>query len=167
MTKSRRLRSARNDMANLFDATHIPTVFLDAGLRIKLFTPSATRMFNLIATDIGRPIGDIVTRFTDDDLVREAQELLRDLTPREKEVRTADGRWCVRRIMPYRTLDNRIDGVVVTFVDITERKQAVGRGRPATRRRGREFRGRDLQQGPRRDHQNLEPRRRAALWLQR
>ena len=82
-------------MANLLNATHIATVFLDAGLRIKLFTPAATRMFNLIATDIGRPIGDIVTRFSDDDLLREAQEVLRDLTPREKEV-THRGRPLVR-----------------------------------------------------------------------
>jgi len=117
--------SAKNDMANLLDATHIATVFLDAGLRIKLFTPTATGMFNLIAADLGRPIGDIVTRFNDVGLLREAQQLMRDLTPREKEVRTADGRWCSRRIMPYRTLDNRIDGVVITFVDITERKQAA------------------------------------------
>ena len=73
--KVEEVEAARNDMANLLDATHIPTVFLDAGLRIKLFTPSATRMFNLIATDVGRPIGDLVTRFTDDDLLREAQEL--------------------------------------------------------------------------------------------
>ena len=118
------VESASNDMANLLNATHIATVFLDAGLRIKLFTPPATRMFKLIATDVGRPIGDLVTRFTDDGLLREAQELLRDLTPREKEIPTEDGRWCVRRIMPYRTLDNRIDGVVITFVDITERKAA-------------------------------------------
>ena len=123
--KVEEVESATNDMANLLNATDIATVFLDAGLRIKLFTPAATRMFNLIATDRGRPIGDIVKRFTDDDLLREAQQLLRDLTPREKEVRTEDGRWCIRRIMPYRTLDNRIDGVVITFVDITERKQAA------------------------------------------
>ena len=118
------VESASNDMANLLNATHIATVFLDAGLRIKLFTPPATRMFKLIPADVGRPIGDLVARFTDDDLLREAQELLRDLTPREKEVPTEDGRWCIRRIMPYRTLDNRIDGVVITFMDITERKVA-------------------------------------------
>ena len=123
--KVEEVESATNDMANLLNATDIATVFLDAGLRIKLFTPAATRMFNLIATDRGRPIGDIVKKFTDDDLLREAQQLLRDLTPREKEVRTEDGRWYIRRIMPYRTLDNRIDGVVITFVDITERKQAA------------------------------------------
>ena len=119
------VESASNDMANLLNATHIATVFLDAGLRIKLFTPSATRMFNLIATDIGRPIADLVTSFTDDDLLHEAQQLLHDQSPREKEVPTKDGRWCIRRIMPYRTLDNRIEGVVITFVDITERKEAA------------------------------------------
>ena len=123
--KVEEVETATNDMANLLNSTDIATVFLDAGLRIKLFTPAATRLFNLIATDLGRPIGDIVKKFTDDDLLREAQQLLRDLTPREKEVRTEDGRWCIRRIMPYRTLDNRIDGVVITFVDITERKQAA------------------------------------------
>jgi two-component system CheB/CheR fusion protein len=117
--------SAANDMANLFQATDIATVFLDVALRIKLFTPAATRLFNLIATDHGRPLGDIVTRFSDDDLLREAQQQLGDLTPREKELHTEDGHWYSRRIMPYRTLDNRIDGVVITFVDITERKQAA------------------------------------------
>src|SRR5581483_3655123 len=116
--------SATNDMANLLQATDIATVFLDLALRIKLFTPAATRLFNLIATDRGRPLGDIVTRFSDDDLLGEAQQELRDLTLREKEVRTEDGHWHIRRIAPYRTLDHRIEGVVITFVDITERKQA-------------------------------------------
>ena len=81
--KVEEVESATNDMANLLNSTDIATVFLDAGLRIKLFTPAATRMFNLIAADRGRPIGDIVKRFTDDDLLREAQQLLRDLTPRK------------------------------------------------------------------------------------
>ena len=119
------VESASNDMANLLNATHIATVFLDAGLRIKLFTPPATRMFNLIAADIGRPIGDVVTRLSGGDLLREAQEVLHDLARREKEVTSEDGRWYVRRIMPYRTLDDRIDGVVITFVDVTERKEAA------------------------------------------
>jgi two-component system CheB/CheR fusion protein len=123
--KIEEVESATNDMANLLNSTDIATVFLDASLRIKLFTPAATGMFKVIATDVGRPIGDIVKRFTDDHLLDEAQQLLRDLTPRESEVRAEDGRWYVRRIMPYRTLDNRIDGVVVTFVDITQRKQVA------------------------------------------
>jgi two-component system CheB/CheR fusion protein len=123
--KIEEVESTTNDMANLLDTTEIATVFLDPGLRIKLFTPASTRLFKLIATDRGRSIGDIANRFTDGDLLREAQQLLRDLTPREKEVSTEDGRWYVRRIVPYQTLDNRIDGVVITFVDITERKQAA------------------------------------------
>ncbi|MGP0065602.1 MAG: chemotaxis protein CheB [Isosphaeraceae bacterium] len=119
------VEAASNDMANLLNATHMATLFLDARLRIKLFTPTATRMFNLIAMDVGRSIGDIVRKFADDDLLRDSEEILGDLAPREKEVRADDGRWYVRRIMPYRTLDNRIDGVVINFVDITERKQAA------------------------------------------
>lgn len=123
--KIQELETANNDMANLFNCTEIATVFLDRGFRIRRFTPATTHLFNLIATDVGRPIGDIVKKFTDDDLLPDARQLLHDLTPREKEVRTEDGRWCARRIMPYRTLDNRIDGVAMTFVDITERKQAA------------------------------------------
>jgi two-component system CheB/CheR fusion protein len=120
--KIEEVEAATNDMANLLDTTDIPTVFLDGALRIKLFTPASARMFRIIATDRGRSIGDIVKRFVDDDLLPEIQQLLRNLIPREKEVRSEDGRWYVRRILPYRTLDNRIDGVVITFVDITERK---------------------------------------------
>ena len=164
--KVEEVEAATNDMANLLNSTDIATVFLDAGLRIKLFTPAATRLFNLIATDRGRPIGDIVKKFTDDDLLREAQQLLRDLTPREKEVRTEDGRWYSSADhalphpgQPHRRRRDHLRG--------HHRAQTGrGRGRPAPRRRGREFRGRDLQQGPRRDHPNLEPRRRAALRVQ-
>jgi two-component system CheB/CheR fusion protein len=119
------LEVANNDMTNLFTCTNIPTLFLDMELRIKRFTPATTRLFKLIAGDVGRPIGDIVREFADDDLMRDAQEFLHDLAPREKEVRTEDGRWCARRLVPYRTLDNRIDGIVMTFVDITERKLAA------------------------------------------
>lgn len=123
--KVQELESTNNDMANLFNCTEIATVFLDPGLCIKRFTPATTRLLKLIPTDVGRPLGDIVKKFTDDDLLGDAQRLLQDPTPREKEVPTEDGRWCARRIVPYRTLNNRIDGVVITFVDITERKQAA------------------------------------------
>jgi PAS domain S-box-containing protein len=118
------LEQANNDMANLLDCTDIATVFLDTGQRIKLFTPNSTRMFNLIATDVGRPLRDIAPKFIDPDLLRDAQEVLRDLAPREKEVRVEGSLWYIRRILPYRTGDRRIDGVVITFVDITGRKQA-------------------------------------------
>ncbi len=123
--KVEELEQANNDMTNLLNCTDIATVFLDAGQRIKLFTPSCTRMFNLIAGDIGRPVRDIAPKFTDPDLQRDAGEVLRDLAPREKEVCVEDGHWYIRRIMPYRTRDNRIDGIVITFMDITERKQAA------------------------------------------
>ncbi len=123
--KIEKVESATNDMANFLHSTDIATVFLDAGLRIKLFTPAATRLFNLITTDLGRPIGDVARRFADDNLVREAQQLLRNLTPREQEVSAEDGRWYNRRILLYRTLDNRIDGVVITLVDVTDRRQAA------------------------------------------
>ncbi len=123
--KNQALETANNDMANLFNSTDIATIFLDSNLRIRRFTPASTRLLSLIAIDVGRPLGDIAKKFTDDDLLPEAQQVLHDQNTREKEVRTGDGRWYARRILPYRTLDNRVDGVVVTFVDITERKQAA------------------------------------------
>jgi two-component system CheB/CheR fusion protein len=123
--KVEELEKANNDMANLLNCTDIATVFLDAAFRIKLFTPAARKLFNLIATDVGRPAGDITARFNDPELVGDAQQVLQQLVPREKEVLTAEGFWWARRIMPYRTRDNRIDGVVITFVDITERKKAA------------------------------------------
>jgi PAS domain S-box-containing protein len=119
------LEKANNDMANLLNCTDIATVFLDAAFRIKLFTPAATKLFHLIASDLGRPLGDITPRFSDPDLLGDSQQVLQQLVPREREVSTQDGSWWVRRIMPYRTRDNRIDGIVITFVDITERKRAA------------------------------------------
>lgn len=119
------LESANNDISNLFNCTDIATIFLDTDLYIRRYTPAAVGLFKVIASDVGRPIGDVVRRFTDDDFLRDVQQMLRDLAPREKEVQTDYGRWCIRRIVPYRTVDNRIAGIVITFVDITERKQAV------------------------------------------
>lgn len=119
------LESANNDMANFLNCTDVATVFLDSRFCIRRFTPAATRLFSLIPTDVGRPIGDIARRFGDDDLLKDAGRFLHDLKPSEKEVPLDDGTWCLRRIVPYRTLDNRIDGIVFTFVDITERKLAA------------------------------------------
>jgi two-component system CheB/CheR fusion protein len=121
--KVEELESANNDMANLLNCTDIGTVFLDTGLRIKRYTPAATKQFNVIATDVGRPIMDITPKFTDPELQRDSERVIQDLLPLEKEIATEDGRWCLRRISLYRTLDNRIDGVVITFVNITGRKQ--------------------------------------------
>jgi two-component system CheB/CheR fusion protein len=123
--KVEELEKANNDMANLLNCTDVATVFLDNQLRIKLYTPNTARLFNLIPADVGRPLRDIAPKFTDPELQRDAEAVLRDLVPREREVRVEDGNWYLRRIIPYRTLDNRIDGVVTTFMDITERKRAT------------------------------------------
>jgi two-component system CheB/CheR fusion protein len=123
--KIEELETTNTDMTNLFNCTDVATVFLDGRRRIKRFTPEAMRVFNLIATDVGRPIRDITARFTDPDLQRDADAVAGDFAPREREVRAEDGRWYVRRILPYRAQDNRVDGVVMTFVDISERKLAA------------------------------------------
>jgi two-component system CheB/CheR fusion protein len=122
--KIKELEGANDDMANLLNSTDIATVFLDRAFRIKLFTPAAARLFHLIASDAGRPLSDIALRFSDPVLLDDARGVLQELVPREKEVTAAEGDWWVRRIMPYRTRDDRIQGVVITFADITERKRA-------------------------------------------
>jgi PAS domain S-box-containing protein len=119
------LENASNDMTNLLNCRDIATVCLDKDFRIKLFTPVATRLFSLIASDIGRPLGDITPRFSDPALLDDAQRVLENLVPREKEVSTADGSWWSRRVMPFRTKDNRIDGVIITCVDITDGKRSA------------------------------------------
>jgi len=116
------LTRANNDMKNLLDSTEIATVFLDQELRVGRFTVPATAIINLIPTDAGRPITDITTNLRYPELAADAREVMRTLVFSEKAVTTSDGRWFLVRIMPYRTLDNRIDGVVITFVDITESK---------------------------------------------
>jgi two-component system CheB/CheR fusion protein len=118
------LEGASNDLANLLNCTNIATVFLDTDFRIKRFTPATTRLLKLIATDVGRPIADIAPRFTDPELLRDAEFVLRELRPRDLEVPADDGTWWIRRTSLYRTLDNRIAGVVLTFYDITLQKQA-------------------------------------------
>src|SRR5262249_29541188 len=122
--KLEELSQANNDLTNLLNSTEIGTIFLDNALCIKRFTPAVSRLVNLIPTDVGRPIADIVTQLVDDDLGDHAREVLRTLVFQEAEVRTRDGRWYLRRILPYRTVDNVIDGVVVTFVNITEVREA-------------------------------------------
>jgi two-component system, chemotaxis family, CheB/CheR fusion protein len=121
--KVRELESANNDMANPLVCTDVATIFLSRDFHIKRFTPAATRLFNFVATDLGRPLGDITARFSDPNLLADAGQVLRQLTPLEKEIPTAEGHWWLRRILPYRTRDDRIEGVVITFVDVTERKR--------------------------------------------
>jgi PAS domain S-box-containing protein len=99
-------------------------VFLDRDFRIKRFTPAVARLFKLIPADVGRPIEDLVPRFFDADLLRDAEQVLGDLAPREREVESEDGSWWIRRVVTYGTLDDRIEGVVLIFGDITAQKQA-------------------------------------------
>jgi PAS domain S-box-containing protein len=114
------LSRANNDMNNLLAVTGIATVFVDHRLRILRFTPAATKIINLIQSDIGRPIDHIVTNLTGyEHLTADAQDVLDTLIPKELDVQSAEGRWYTMRIQPYRTMDNVIEGAVFTFVDVT------------------------------------------------
>lgn len=111
-----------SDLQNLMAATDFGTLFLDAGLRIKRFTQQVTELFSITPNDEGRPVTDFAHRLEYDDLVRDAQTVLSHLAPITREVRSRTGRWYDIRLRPYRTVDDKIDGVVITFVDITDRK---------------------------------------------
>jgi two-component system CheB/CheR fusion protein len=118
------LSRANNDMNNLLAGTGIGTVFVDHQLRILRFTPDASEITNLILSDVGRPLAHIVSNLVGyDQLVADAQSVLKTLVPVEKEVQTRDGKWFTMRILPYRTLDNVIEGAVISFFDITEMVQ--------------------------------------------
>jgi two-component system CheB/CheR fusion protein len=120
--RNRALSQANDDMQNLLNSTDVATVFLDDKLHIKRFTTQAKKVFSLIDTDIGRPISDLAANLRYDLLVEEAQEVLRTLVFREREIQTKEGHWRLMRIMPYRTHENLIDGLVMTFVDIDRLK---------------------------------------------
>jgi two-component system CheB/CheR fusion protein len=113
---------ANNDMRNLLDSTDIATLFLDEALKVRRFTPQMTKIIKLIPTDVNRPITDLASDLIYPALASDAQDVLRTLLAKETQVKTNDGRWFSARIMPYRTLDNRIDGVVITFADISAAK---------------------------------------------
>jgi two-component system CheB/CheR fusion protein len=112
-----------NDMNNLLNSMEIATVFLDHALNIRRFASHTTHLFKLIPTDVGRPLSDISTELDYPQLHQDAQEVLRTLAFKEKQVKAINNRWFKVRIMPYRTQGNVIDGLVITFVDITESKK--------------------------------------------
>ncbi len=114
------LTGIRNDMANLLNSTEIATVFLDDAMNLRRYTTHATKIFRLIEGDVGRPLAHLVSDLDHPGLIDDALEVLRSLVFREKVVATHDGRWYRVRTMPYRTHENVIDGVVMTFTDITE-----------------------------------------------
>ena len=120
--KNDELSVVNNDMKNLLDSTDIPTIFLDNDLCIKRFTFYATKVVNLIATDVGRPINHLAAKFKYERLIEDAKEVLRTLVFRQVELQTNDGLWYQMRILPYRTTSNVIEGVVITFSDIDKLK---------------------------------------------
>lgn len=124
--KLEELTETTNDLTNFQNSSDIATIFLDAGFRIRRFTPKARRLLNLIAADAGRPVSHISHNFTNVDLVAEAEIVLKSQFTIEREVRTSDNRWYAMRCLPYLTQENRIAGVVFTFTDVSRLKQSEG-----------------------------------------
>src|SRR5208283_3707800 len=123
-SKLETISSSRNDLQNLMATTEIGTLFLDTELRIKLFTPVVTKYFNFTSSDIGRRISDYTNLLDYTDLEKDAAAVLRTLAPLEREIGSKTGRWLMIGLRPYRTLDERVEGVVLTLTDITNRKAA-------------------------------------------
>jgi PAS domain S-box-containing protein len=121
------LDKANSDLQNLLESTKIATIFLDGELRIKSFTPAAIDMFRLIAGDVGRPITDLAARFHHSNLAEDVREVLRSLAPRERQLAGEGRRHYQMRVLPYRTVHDVIDGVVITFTDVTELKESEAR----------------------------------------
>jgi two-component system CheB/CheR fusion protein len=115
----------QDDMKNLLENIRVGTVFLDAKLQIRRFTREATRVYRLLASDLGRPLADIRTELQGGDPITDARTVLDSLSSIERELSLPDGTWFLARIQPYRTVDNVIDGVVLTFTDVTERVHAI------------------------------------------
>jgi two-component system, chemotaxis family, CheB/CheR fusion protein len=139
---------AHGDLQNLVAATDIGTLFLDSGLRIKRFTDRMTELFSITQIDEGRPITDFAHQLEYSDLIKDARSVLADLAPIRREVHSHSGRWYDMRLRPYRTVDDKIDGVVITFVDISERHQVEEALRESERRLAQEKRLVDLSRDP-------------------
>ena len=122
-SKVDQLSQAENDMKNLLNSTDIATLFLDNELNVRRFTTQASSLIKLRPSDEGRPITDIASDLIYPELAEDAREVLRTMVFAEKELPTRDGRWFAVKLMPYRTQDNRLDGLVITFVDISALKK--------------------------------------------
>ncbi len=120
-----RHRATSNDLQNVLYSTDVATLFLDTDLNIRFFTPATRSLFAIIASDVGRPLADLRFLADDDALLSDARVVLRNGTPIEREIEAPNDVWFVRRILPYRTHDDGTAGVVVTFVDVTERRHAA------------------------------------------
>src|SRR5215467_10117225 len=122
--KLEELSGVNDDLANLLNSTEVATIFLDNELSIKRFTPEAKKVVNLIVSDIGRPLSDISSRLAYDQLIEDTREVQQTLVFKEREVQTSDGSWYFLRILPYRTAKNTIEGLVLTFLNITKTRLA-------------------------------------------
>ena len=122
--KVEELGQLSGDLQNLLAASEIATLFLDRELRILRFTPKVSELFNVRPTDRGRPLSDLTHRLGYGELTADAESVLKRLIPIEREVQDEQGHWYIARVLPYRSAQDRIEGVVVTFVDITERKRS-------------------------------------------
>jgi two-component system, chemotaxis family, CheB/CheR fusion protein len=118
-----RERKTADDLKNILNSSDIATLFLDRDFNVRYFTPDAAPLFSLITTDIGRPVTDLASRFVDFGLLAQARVVLASLAPVRREVKSTSGEWYLSTISPYRTQDDRVEGVVIAFVDITSRKR--------------------------------------------
>jgi two-component system CheB/CheR fusion protein len=119
-----RQRDTSNDLQNILESTGVATLFLDSDLNIRFFTPAAKSLFRVIAADIGRPLADLTALASDPNLIADARTVFSSFAPIGREIVAENGAWFIRRILPYRTQDNRVEGVVITFADISEMKAA-------------------------------------------
>jgi two-component system CheB/CheR fusion protein len=120
-----RQRTLANDLQNILYSTETATLFLDTDLNIRFFTPATRAIFHVIASDIGRPLADLTAYAADPDLLRDARTRLQTLTTIEQEIEGPDAVWYLRRVLPYRTHEGVVAGVVITFSNVTERKRAA------------------------------------------
>ncbi len=126
-SKLESISSAHSDLRNLIASTDVGTLFLDPELRIKLFTPTVSELFNITDGDLGRTITHFTHNLDYDGLAADATTVLRELVPLEREVAVPDGRWLMVRMRPYRTIEDRIDGIVVSFVEVTDLRRSADR----------------------------------------
>ncbi len=123
--KLRELESSNNDLQNLLSSSDIATICLDNALRIKWFTPAAKKQFHLIDSDIQRPISDLLSALNDNDLIASARTVMAKHAMPDYEFQTQNGRWLIRRVLPYKTENARIGGVIITYTDITDIHTAI------------------------------------------
>lgn len=115
-----RQRATFRNLQNILDSTEVPILVLDAGLNVRFFTPAAMSLFTVVASDVGRPLADLTRRFDDDEILPEARAVLGGHPPIRRKVRADAGGWYIRAMLPYPGNGSGIEGVVITFVDISE-----------------------------------------------